>query len=237
MVELALPLFPVRSVLKLDPPTRVLDQMQRGALDESWSDPERRAMTTLTCSECEAPATIQNGTLTRTCTHSAPVRGHLTAPLQIPGGKRLIAESMFHEGRAFLRGWHYLAKDPLGGEPSQYVALHLLGQGTELVLKGLLLLADYDKYKPKLRQLGHDLPASLASVRLEYPALDKWDPVATEQFEELSELYKAQTLRYADLSHLFHAPSLILVDEFLKGLASVLAFGPLGPTPPAADPA
>lgn len=69
-------------------------------------------------------------------------------------GKREIAKSTYHKGRAFI-----LASILLDREENNhhFVCLHLLCQGLELLYKGTLLLKDFDRFKPKIRGFGHNL--------------------------------------------------------------------------------
>jgi hypothetical protein len=68
-------------------------------------------------------------------------------------GRRLIAASMYQKGKHFVLAALLLRQK--GGY--EYVVLHLLCQGIEITLKALLLSADYDTHRPKLRSYGHDL--------------------------------------------------------------------------------
>ena len=66
----------------------------------------------------------------------------------------LVCRSMYAKGVGFLGAAVLLQRQ--GG--CQWVVLHLLCQGTELVLKSFLLFADFDKYKVRLKKhFGHDL--------------------------------------------------------------------------------
>jgi hypothetical protein len=60
---------------------------------------------------------------------------------------------MYAKGKSFL-GAAILLRDQKGYE---FVVLHLVCQGIEVLLKGLLLVVDYDKFKPELKKLGHNL--------------------------------------------------------------------------------
>ena len=71
-----------------------------------------------------------------------------TATLTVHG-KRMVAESMYVKGKVFL-GAAVLLRQKGGYE---FVVLHLLCQGIEVVLKGLLLAIDYDKFNPSSRRL------------------------------------------------------------------------------------
>jgi len=177
------------------------------------------------CAECGAEATLDDeGAISRTCTHSGSVFANMEATVTLAtAGQQLIATKMFEQGVAFIEAYALLAKDPRG-EPREYVALHLLCQGTELVLKALLLFADYDKYKPTLKNLRHYLRKALASVKQCYP-LDEWDVVAVAEFDALSELYEKHWLRYANEYQVFIPPSAIVVENFVRELAKLMELG------------
>jgi hypothetical protein len=74
-----------------------------------------------------------------------------------PHGKSLVASSMFRKGCSFIASY-FLLLERDKSEPTEYVALHNLCQGVELILKSTLLLKDHDKFQPQLRgKFGHDL--------------------------------------------------------------------------------
>jgi hypothetical protein len=68
-------------------------------------------------------------------------------------GRQFIASALYSKGRSFVRAAVLLQKH--GGD--QYVVLHLLCQGIEIILKALLLFLDYKKYSKLQRKFGHDL--------------------------------------------------------------------------------
>ncbi len=61
---------------------------------------------------------------------------------------------MYAKGKAFLG-----AAIPLRQQLEyEFVVLYLMCQGIEILLKGVLLVLDYNEYKPKLKtELGHNL--------------------------------------------------------------------------------
>ena len=75
-------------------------------------------------------------------------------------GGRYIAHALYSKGRSFM-GASVLLKDHGGDE---YVALHLLCQGIEIVLKALLLELDYKKYDKLQRKYGHDLQKVISAA-------------------------------------------------------------------------
>lgn len=65
--------------------------------------------------------------------------------------KRYGAGSMYLNGKAFI-GEAILTSRQGSSEQTDYVVLHLLCQGIECTLKGLLLLRDYDRFIGKMRR-------------------------------------------------------------------------------------
>ncbi len=72
-----------------------------------------------------------------------------------PYAKRRMAESMYRRGVLFLKS-SQLLQDQMG---YNFVCAHLMCQGLEIVLKSLLLMKDYDKYRytQKVKSYGHNL--------------------------------------------------------------------------------
>jgi hypothetical protein len=68
----------------------------------------------------------------------------------------------YQKGRYFIGAALLLRKH--GGD--EYVVLHLLCQGVEIVLKALLLLHDFDKYRTLLKGYGHAAVASRATAQM-----------------------------------------------------------------------
>lgn len=132
-------------------------------------------------------------------------------------GKRLVAASMYTKGKAFL-GAAMLLRQKSGYE---FVVLHLLCQGIEVTLKGILLFIDYDKYKPKLRQISHDLlrVSEAAALAAGLPSL-KNDIRA--ELEILSNLYSKHLLRYGSGYDILVDPGSISSHRVLHRMAAVL---------------
>jgi hypothetical protein len=117
--------------------------------------------------------------------------------------KRLAATAMYRKGKSFLGAAILLKRN--GGD--EYVVLHLICQGIEITLKGLLLFKDYEKFRPKLRKYGksgHDL-LLLADDVLAVFRLRPMRAALRAELQALSSLYEGQLLRYGT----FHD---ILVD-------------------------
>ena len=138
--------------------------------------------------------------------------GQLTAH-----GKRLVAASMFAKGKAFL-GAAILLRQKGGYE---FVVLHLLCQGIEVTLKGLLLFMDYDKYKPKLRHIGHKL-LSVSEATAKAAGLPPLKKDVRTELEVLSNLYSQHLLRYGSGYDIFVNPSTIPSNRVLRRMVAVL---------------
>jgi hypothetical protein len=76
-------------------------------------------------------------------------------------GKLCIACTEFEKGVAFVAAAYLLDREAKS-EPQEYVALHLLAQGIELLAKGALYGLSYDRYKKVGRKLGHRLEVCYA---------------------------------------------------------------------------
>lgn len=132
-------------------------------------------------------------------------------------GKRMVAESMYDKGKAFL-GAAVLLRQKGGYE---YVVLHLLCQGIEIVLKGLLLAIDYDKFKPKLRQFDHDLlkVTDAATAAAGFPALR---PRIHAEMESLNRLYSRHLLCYGSGYDILVDPNTLPSRLVLRRMVALL---------------
>jgi hypothetical protein len=136
-------------------------------------------------------------------------------------GKKLAALSMYGKGKAFI-GSHLLVARQPASEPTEYVALHLLGQGVEVTLKAFLLLADYDRYVVQLRKpLGHNLVAT-AEAAISAFGLRPMQSVLRIELEGVSKPYSKHMLRYGNLGDIFIAPSSIHRDRVLRRIAAAI---------------
>jgi hypothetical protein len=122
-------------------------------------------------------------------------------------GKLIMANSEFEKGLAFL-GACYLLRHKALTEPQQYVALHLLAQGAELLMKGCLYGKDYITNRKKGRKIGHDLAVAYSECEKAFD-LRPLRQHEVLQLQALSELFKSNTLRYSGLNDIFIAPSTI----------------------------
>lgn len=124
---------------------------------------------------------------------------------------------MYAKGKAFL-GAAILLRQKGGHE---FVVLHLLCQGIEVTLKGLLLFIDYDKYKPKLRRIGHKL-LSASEEATKAAGLPPLKRDIRIELEALSNLYSQHLLRYGSGYDILVNPDSIPSNRVLHRLAAVL---------------
>jgi hypothetical protein len=114
---------------------------------------------------------------------------------------------MYRKGKSFLGAAILLQRN--GGD--EYVVLHLICQGIEITLKGLLLLTDYEKFRPKLRKYGksgHDL-LLLAEDVLAVFRLHPMRVALRAELQALSSLYEGQLLRYGTYRDILVDPNTI----------------------------
>jgi hypothetical protein len=132
-------------------------------------------------------------------------------------GKRMVATSMYTKGKAFL-GAAILLRQTGGYE---FIVLHLLCQGIEVALKGILLLIDYDKYKPKIRRIGHNL-SSVSDAAIKAAGLSSLRPDVRAELAVLSNLYSQHLLRYGSGYDILVNPSTIPSQRVLRRMVAVL---------------
>lgn len=135
-------------------------------------------------------------------------------------GKQVIAISMYRKGEAFV-GASILLRKTSNTEQVTYVALHLFCQGVELILKGLLLCKDYDKYKPWLRRLGHNLFKTADETITTYQ-LNSTRSALSGELKTLSGLYSKHLLRYGTAYDLLVAPSSIPHERLLRRVEAIM---------------
>lgn len=133
-----------------------------------------------------------------------------------PEGKRLVAETMYAKGQAFVEAAALLRRN--GGY--EYAVLHLLCQGIEVALKGLLLLISYDQFKPKLKPLGHNLLA-IADAASVACGIRPLRPRLRAELQTLSTLYSRHLLRYGSGYDLLVSASTIPSDDVFRRTASL----------------
>jgi len=103
------------------------------------------------------------------------------------------AKVTYNFGRDFIAAGMLLHQN----NRRSYPTLHLICQGTELVLKSLLLHKDYDVYVKLLakRPINHNLAILAEKVMKEYNA-KPMRPKVKQQLEAIDGLYSKHKLRY-----------------------------------------
>ena len=147
----------------------------------------------------------------------ASIRGRASPTFE---GKRRIALSMYAKGKAFV-GAYLLLQRQSSSEPLDYVALHNLCQGIEITLKGLLLLRDYDKYKPQLRRLGHHLD-EIALAAIQAHALKPLKTPLSQELATLSKAYAQHLMRYGSVYDILVDPRTIERQRAVRRIAAVI---------------
>ncbi|SDY52439.1 HEPN domain-containing protein [Nitrosomonas sp. Nm33] len=139
--------------------------------------------------------------------------GHLTIH-----SKWMVAQSMYAKGKSFL-GAAILLRQQGGYE---YVVLHLICQGIEIILKALLLFRNYDKYRNQLRKpLGHNLKKLTDASQSEFGVKPISNALARE-LETLNSLYSNHWLRYGSFYDVLVAPHTIPSTFTLRKITAVI---------------
>ncbi|MCA1452806.1 hypothetical protein I6F35_06175 [Bradyrhizobium sp. BRP22] len=118
-------------------------------------------------------------------------------------GQRLSARKLYAKGQSFVAAAILLRQR--GGVED--VVLHCLCQGTEIMLKALLLLLDYKTYKPRMTKYGHDLEQVVAAAVKAF-GVRPLRPAVAQELKVLSAFYRKHLLRYDALHDLLPAGSL-----------------------------
>jgi len=145
------------------------------------------------------------------------IKGHASLT---SSGKQRVAISMYEKGTAFI-GAYFLLHRTDGSESVDYVALHNLCQGIEIALKGLLLLSNYDLYKPRLKLIGHDLNTVVSNC-LETYGLKPMSADVGVELHALSNLYSKQLLRYGSGYDILVDPRTIQRDRVLRRIGAAV---------------
>lgn len=132
-------------------------------------------------------------------------------------GKEVIAASMYSKGKDFIGAALLLRK--YGGQ--EYVVLHLLCQGVECVLKGVLLSVSYDVYGPQLKSMGHDLVKLADAVQVAL-GCKSFRKDVLDELNKLNVLYKKHLLRYGAIYDIFVDPSTIKSGMVLRKVAALI---------------
>lgn len=109
-----------------------------------------------------------------------------------PHGKCLIALAMCENGKSFIGAAILLRQHGR----DEYPVLHLICQGIEVLGKGSLLVANYEKYQPLLRRYGHNLVKLSKAIESEF-SVKILDPEILQELEKLNGLYSNHHFRYA----------------------------------------
>ena len=132
-------------------------------------------------------------------------------------GKRIAAEATYAKGKAFVEA-AILLRRRRGYDD---VVLHLLCQGIEVVLKGLLLAMNYDQFKPRLEDLGRDL-VHLAEETAAAAGLKSPSPALQAELERLSNLYSVHAPRYGTSYDIVINPTTIRSARILRRTAALV---------------
>lgn len=131
-------------------------------------------------------------------------------------GEEWIARTLFEKGLRFLAAGQLLEPYCVD-EPSRYVRLHLLCQGSELILKSALLARNFKKYRPKLHkhnEFGHHLMQVAQAAKTEF-GLAAMRPGLSAELGELEHMYCRHDLSYAGLNDILIGPAAIGVEHVL----------------------
>ena len=132
-------------------------------------------------------------------------------------GRSFVARTMFEQGIAFTAAAALVDKH--NGNAS--VVLHLLCQGVEIVLKAILLSANYKKYRPQLRSLGHRLSAIAAETRTA-SGFHVFPGAAGQELKQLEEFYTKHLLRYAHSFDIFIDAKTIPCRRVARHVAAII---------------
>ncbi|MET4349017.1 hypothetical protein [Bradyrhizobium sp. RT9a] len=131
--------------------------------------------------------------------------------------RRRMALALYAKGQSFLGASILLQRH--GGD--EYVVLHLTSQGTEIIMKALLLLLDYKKFAKPNRRYGHDLEG-VAAEALRVFGLHPMRPALAQEVKALNVFYKGNLLRYNGLPDIFIDPKTIGRHRLLRRTTAVI---------------
>jgi hypothetical protein len=132
--------------------------------------------------------------------------------------KLIIARSMYLKGESYLAAAAHLRIN----RGSEYVVLHLICQGTECILKAILLLVDYDRFKPKLQKpIGHNL---LKAVDAVVGACNCKRPIPSLEAElkELNNFYRQNLFRYGSFVDIFVDARSVQSRKTFRRIAAII---------------
>lgn len=125
---------------------------------------------------------------------------------------------------SYRKGCHFIAAAILlrEHEGDEYVVLHLLCQGIEIILKALLLSCNYAKYQPLLKDTyRHDLRKLMVDAQREF-RLHPLRPAVSRELDELNKMYAQHVLRYGLVASVFIDPSSISNRLILRRALAVI---------------
>jgi hypothetical protein len=126
--------------------------------------------------------------------------------------KSYVACAMYDRGKGFV----YASMQSSVKDRFPIVALHLFGQGIEIIFKAMLLANDYEYYEPKIKiMFGHNLTKTADEVS-KVSGLHVVRGAAYSELQTFSNIYKGQLLRYstrADIYNFQTIPILRLVKR------------------------
>ena len=138
--------------------------------------------------------------------------------------KSQIAKSLYWKGKNFIKA-AILLRQHCGNE---FIVLHLLCQGIEIVLKALLLLKNYDAYYPRMgnktkknNKFGHDLEDLSLEVLSQF-GLKPLRPALATELQELNNLYSKHLLRYSSPYDVLVDPNTIQSDLVLMRILAAI---------------
>ena len=133
--------------------------------------------------------------------------------------KNLAAKKTFYDGKAFIEAALLLEQK----RGASYVSLHLICQGTELILKSFLYHKDYDRFINELKKtpINHSLTELTNAVIEEYSA-KSLDAQILEQVKALDEKYSKHKLRYTKVESMMGYYLMLETSEFTWKLCAVV---------------
>jgi hypothetical protein len=134
--------------------------------------------------------------------------------------KGMIAHAMFHRGKQFIRAAILLDRE----DGYHYVVLHLFCQGLEIILKGLLLIRNFNLYSPQLKSIGHNLTEAAKKVMAEFGAKPLKKDIM-HQLEGLNNLYGKHLLRYGSSLDIFIDPEQFPTNLVFKKAIQLIILG------------
>ena len=137
-----------------------------------------------------------------------------------PHGKKLVAHAMFYKGKHFLAAAALLLQKGGCGD----VVLHLLCQGLEIIQKGLLLARDYDKFKPELKKLGHNLVRGSDALHAAY-ALRPLKKETQAELQALSDYDRQHLLRYGTIHDVFVGTRHLQFEAVMRKAVALTSLG------------